>query len=390
MRAVHTPDADSGKIVVLDSLRGLAALTVMFAHTVPVYLIQPAPQGHAPLVELWFNHSYPVRLFFVLSGFVLSLAYLRNCELATLRSAAVRRYFRLVVPILGSVLLVYLLLITGLISPILVPQFQLKSQPLDAGLDVLADGVYRSFFAFDHGQTYNRALWTMGPEFFGSLFVFATLALFGSMRNRWIAFVAIGAVLLTRGEKWFVDFLAGMSLAVAVGTRLRVNGGWAWLPVVFIALVLADVRRPWLEAHGFGRIAGLGFDQWATIASVMLILAALKWRLLNRLLSAAPLAFLGRISFGLYLLHVPVILLLHTCVFIPLVESRGWHWRTAGIVVSLGTWIASVVLGAVAARTLDPWGIRLGKAVDRWLFTPRRMQSAELCTELRAESRPAA
>jgi peptidoglycan/LPS O-acetylase OafA/YrhL len=370
MPTFENRDTDSGKIDVLDSLRGLAALIVLFAHTAPVYLFRPSPHGPTPLVDLWHSHSFPVRLFFVLSGFVLSLAYLRTGDPATLRSAAIRRYFRLVVPILGSVVLVYLLLMMGLISPILVPRFQSMGSAIDAGFDSLLDALYRSIFAFDYERTYNRALWTMSPEFFGSLFVFALLGLFGSMRNRWLIFTVIGGFLLIRGETWFVDFLAGLMLAVAVGPNARANGGWKWSAVVLIALVMADVTRPWLERHGLGRLANLGLDYWSTIASAMLILATLRWRGLNRCLSAPPFVFFGRISFGLYLLHIPVILVLHSCVFVPMIEA-GWHWKTAGTATSMTAWVASVLLGAAASRTLDPWGIRLGKAVDRWLFLPR-------------------
>jgi peptidoglycan/LPS O-acetylase OafA/YrhL len=370
MPRIENREADSGKIVVLDSLRGLAALIVVFAHTAPVYLFRPSPHGPTPLLDLWHSHLFPVRLFFVLSGFVLSLAYLRTGDPATLRSAAIRRYFRLVVPILGSVFLVYLLLMTGPISPALVPRYQSMNNPIDAGLDALLDAFFRSVFAFDNEHTYNRALWTMSPEFFGSLFVFAVLALFGSMRNRWLIFTAIGGFLIARGEKWFVDFLAGLMLAVAVGPNVRANGGWMWAFVALPALILADVGRPWLEFHGLGRLASLGLDYWPTIASTMLIVAALRWRAWNRCLAAPPLVFLGRTSFGLYLLHVPVLFALHSCVFIPMVEA-GWHWKTAGTATSISAWVASILLGAVASRTLDPWGIRLGKAVDRWLFLPR-------------------
>src|SRR4051794_11019896 len=96
------------KILSLESIRGLAALAVVFCHCVNGFYPTLRKAAAPPGTQLWQNGEFAVRLFFVLSGFVLSLSYFRQPSLVTLRSAAVRRYFRLLLPIAGSVLLAYL------------------------------------------------------------------------------------------------------------------------------------------------------------------------------------------------------------------------------------------------------------------------------------------
>src|SRR2546430_6654006 len=71
----------------LDSLRGLAAITVLVGHYLNPFLVQSGPYagvGRAvqlarktPLFGLFAGHE-AVMLFFVLSGFVLSLKFLRG------------------------------------------------------------------------------------------------------------------------------------------------------------------------------------------------------------------------------------------------------------------------------------------------------------------------
>jgi len=91
----------------LDSLRGLAALTVVFCHFVTAYLNGPpfAFLNKFPVRVLLDGHE-AVMLFFLLSGFVLSLPYRqRGVEYG---SFLVRRVCRIYLPYLGALLIAVL------------------------------------------------------------------------------------------------------------------------------------------------------------------------------------------------------------------------------------------------------------------------------------------
>ena len=103
----------------LDSLRGIASLIVVFAHccmTLPkfsdygLHYIQPAADWNDPLIfllirtplrVLWLGRG-PVALFFVLSGFVLSLPWLRGRPPAY-PVFAIRRICRIYLPYISAV-----------------------------------------------------------------------------------------------------------------------------------------------------------------------------------------------------------------------------------------------------------------------------------------------
>ena len=122
------------KFVFLDSLRGLAALMVVADHF--LYTFYPAviagptaalPHGHI-LFKLFLglpfgfmvNGAFAVVLFFVLSGFVLTVQFFETKDNKVLARQGFKRYLRLGVPILGTVLLGYVLMHLSLLySPCL-------------------------------------------------------------------------------------------------------------------------------------------------------------------------------------------------------------------------------------------------------------------------------
>ena len=61
-----------------------------------------------PLVQVWIDGEFAVKLFFVLSGFVLPLAYWNTPTIDTAISCIFRRYFRLAIPAVASTILCYL------------------------------------------------------------------------------------------------------------------------------------------------------------------------------------------------------------------------------------------------------------------------------------------
>ena len=98
---------DSKRYHELDSLRGIASLTVFFSHFVlcnvvtgPLYV----KLRMSPLHLFWDGES-AVLFFFVLSGFVLSLPYLNKEKPLELLSFYLKRIFRIYPAFLTAILL---------------------------------------------------------------------------------------------------------------------------------------------------------------------------------------------------------------------------------------------------------------------------------------------
>ena len=114
------------RLVYLDGMRGLFALSVVVYHLFflflpaavtgnpeAMHLSGPWERILAGLPQFLYNGNCSVCVFFVLSGFVLSCRFWEKRETSLLTSAALRRYLRLTFPALASILLAYLLMKAG-------------------------------------------------------------------------------------------------------------------------------------------------------------------------------------------------------------------------------------------------------------------------------------
>ncbi|MDD5616650.1 MAG: acyltransferase [Candidatus Methanoperedens sp.] len=109
------------KIKYLDGLRGLAAFIVVLGH----YAVGFYPASYTARIEevradnavdllisgtplnVFYGGNFAVTVFFILSGYVLSYKFFKYRDQEIIISSAVRRYFRLLIPVLFSSIIAY-------------------------------------------------------------------------------------------------------------------------------------------------------------------------------------------------------------------------------------------------------------------------------------------
>lgn len=377
--------AESGKIVYLDGLRGVAALTVVFSHL--VYMLFPAMQtgdfstAHFPLVEklvrysplsLIYGGSLAVYIFFVLSGYVLTYKYFKTRRQEIVVSGALRRYIRLMVPVLFVVLVACSLMYLGLFFNAGAAGVTQSYSWLSTFYDFkpgIGDALYQGMYGtFIHGDSsYNTVLWTISYEFFGSMLVYVMALFFGNLRHRW-AFYGATAILLANTP--YLAFIAGLALADLYNSAdhrkyevrnravlvLLLAGGLGLGSVYEAGILLALAR--------FG--IGLSTSLLPMIGAVLVLFVLLNSRFLQGLLSTALPRFLGRISFSMYLIHLIVICSLSSLVVVLL---RGLpYYLLAPIVLAIS--ISTILfLSDGIYRLIDMNGVRLSKYLYEALFS---------------------
>ncbi len=362
----------------LDAIRGLASLAVVVGHFIlgfwPAIYYRAGdgwdqlPAGvqafaHFPGKFFWEGER-AVAIFFVLSGFVLSLAFFQKGAAAALGSAAARRYPRLMLPAAASVLLAYVLLKLGAIycqeavtflndtSGFKHSWLQFYYNFSPDFLAAFREGIWGTFTT---GSKYNLVLWTMSIELTGSFLVYAFLALFGSLRNRWILYGVCGTVLVAYEQTYFLEFFMGMALC-----DLWVHNQRTWqlfLPTgaacALIALALFVVR-------------------WKCLTAFLIIAAAAASPGIQAALRARWLAALGRISFALYLVHMPIFCSLGCGLQLLMCRDLGWRHSTGADLAAMAALFGSLVTAWVFYRCVDLPTISLTRKLDGWLFRPKR------------------
>jgi peptidoglycan/LPS O-acetylase OafA/YrhL len=291
-------DGGTKRFRFLDGLRGWAAVGVLFHHI----FIDGLPPNAAMADRVFWSKAFFVNgtlavcIFFVVSGFSLSIRYLETGDERGLARIAFGRYFRLAIPIIAICTITYLLLVAGFIPPA-----GQRPSPLDEYLrfipsldGLLSFSLLNVFVSHSTAESYDPPLWTMAYEFFGSFMVFAILAIMrlGTLRI-WVFGATFAALALW--QSYYALFIGGILLA----DLYRQFGGWKSASLMGGAIC------------GCGILFSLTLNPWFDflyIASATLLTAGVGFCTPIRRLFENPLSdFLGWISYPLYLVQAAVI-----------------------------------------------------------------------------------
>lgn len=306
---------NSERFVTLDALRGLFAVIVVLFHYALYF--------NTPLTYVvWLKSGYlMVDAFFVLSGFV--MVHASAGRLQTLRDAGafmIRRFFRLwplhalVLLWLVSQELVKLYLQTGQGVVVVHPAFA-EAFALDK---LAASLVLVHSLGMFEGQVWNVPSWSISTEFYAYLVFVLVAWRAGSAR-----LIVVAALVLLASLYWLLQ-LPESTMDVTT------QGGFARCLCGFFAGVLAYYGYAWVKQRSglmmgvtwlqlpvvillctymtFAGSGPLGFWAPAVFFVLVIVFASDQGRVASAL-QVAPLRFLGRISYSIYLVHYPLILL---------------------------------------------------------------------------------
>lgn len=323
---VQRSAASPTRILALDGLRGTAALIVVVYHYlamlyprwVPDYADTLVTLAHTPLALLW-NGPFAVSIFFVLSGFVMAGAAQRRPR--ALKLNVVIRFLRLALPVSASVFLAYGLLSlfpTAASDLAALPQMTspwlgyVVQMPLPGIEWAIYDGFLGNFLS--GGSAYNNVLWTMQIELVGSIALFLVYWIgWHQSALRFVALAAFAVVALYFRQDAYLCFVTGALLfeAVKAGFVARI-APWVWVPVLVTGVLLGAPGSGFADRWGLdflpGRLQpGNNWGLVPVVAASLILLSLLLSPLLKRVFEVSLCQYLGRISFALYLVHVPIL-----------------------------------------------------------------------------------
>lgn len=279
-----------------------------------------------------------VILFFVLSGFVLMLPYIKGTQ-QTYGIFVVRRILR----IYGPYLCALALAVAGAAiwhGPHGMDAWgnRIWSKPISAHLvlqHVLMIGIY-------DWREFNPVFWTLIEEMRISLFypVLAYIVLrlpakYALLLAAILALFARGVLRIWHHADWIMTleytgmFLCGMVLARNFASVTQ----WYSRRETSIRIAIASLALGLYTTAHFARHA----SEWLmTIASAALIVIALASRRAGMFLSIGINRYLGRISYSLYLVHIPVLFALTITL-----NHRLPAWAILPLFISLSVLLAS-------------------------------------------------
>jgi peptidoglycan/LPS O-acetylase OafA/YrhL len=302
------------RINYLDGLRGWAALVVCLYHIVTAFgiysdSVQNSPQFFESILpKTSLAGIISVRIFFILSGIALSISFIKKPAFKKVAALVIKRIPRLSIPIFAMSLIVHFLMKLNLM-------FNLKAKEIinERWLDVynfnstifkvLKDSFFLVFWG--EGTSYNGALWTIKYEFGGSLFVALVLFFAIINKNKKIILFAILVALyyaLYYQKHYFggtlICFLFGILIAYYIVLKSKCNppSPYSMLyKISFAAIIL------WFLYNN------ASLDIKIILVPILIVFLVIITPYLQKIMSTKLSVFLGKISFPLYLIHMPII-----------------------------------------------------------------------------------
>ncbi|MBT3816772.1 MAG: acyltransferase [Candidatus Magasanikbacteria bacterium] len=378
------------KIGYLESLRGIATLMVVLNHFVvgfypslytgalvtchikncgELFIIQ------TPLFLLYAG-NFAVCIFFILSGYVLSFKFFKYNTRPLFVIHVIKRYFRLIAPVLFSISIAYLFMKLGFFYNKEAALLTKSNWWLGTFWNFepnFFEMIRQSFIGvfFQKQISYNTLLWTMYYEFFGSILVFSIIFLFRKMTYRFLVYIIMIFWFI---NTYYLAFILGMALSdlynnkpdlfkkysnkFSIGLFFILGFFFAAYPKGFPVdnTMYSFLKLETIDSAIFYHIVGAFF--------VMLFL--LMSQKIQKILSAKSLIYIGRLSFSIYVIHLIVIASFSSYIFPKFLNYFSYHMSF------FITFICSLLLILVCSRYIykyvdEKFGMRLSKKVYTYL-----------------------
>lgn len=362
---------------------------------VPVMATASASNSAATLSPEWWLQKTPIRLlfsgheavllFFILSGFVLTLplrpALNRVFDWA---SYYPRRLLRLYLPVWASVVIAVVLTL-GLPSA-----SGSDSTWVSSHTDVTPWRVIRSLTLLIGTSTINSPLWSLRWEVWFSLLLPVLFLLIRVTRmDRWVVggFVLLAVVSAAAQFRPVIDALPGSFLTAGLlrylpvfgigmlialnlpllhglGDRLRGRARSRPIWILITAAAILLTTAPSLIPAGttdFGPLDATAY-LLSLVGVTLVLFAAVEARPFERFLETRPVQWLGSRSFSLYLVHEPIVV----AAAVLVLPTGFWPWiLLMPVVIALG-----LIAAEVFYRFVEQPSHRLSRALGRRALAP--------------------
>jgi peptidoglycan/LPS O-acetylase OafA/YrhL len=287
---------NSKRLYFLDGIRGWGALSVLLYHVfVQAFPVsQDAPEMLRKLV--FFNGQITVWIFFIVSGFSLSVGFIKTNNSEVLARIAVGRYLRLAIPIIAVAMAVKFLFLAGAIPPVIERPAPLTLHLLDQPtfLKALVISGYDVFFRPARAIPLIPPTWTMAFEFWGSFLILGTLLVVGKHPKRLLAYALVSVFAFTINPI-YVAFVVGVIFAEIYCLS------WNLKRIAVACLVIGLYL-----AYHIDNYTDETANHYLVTASI-LTFGFIFLPQSETFFSNALSRYLGKISFPLYLIHSSVL-----------------------------------------------------------------------------------
>ncbi len=378
----HNPSADG--------LRGFAALNVVFAHFVAAFLPNLLHYNYPtvfkqmqnpsmlyeivqfPLISIIYNGHLAVIIFFVLSGYVLTISAFNN-NYEAIKKRLWGRYLRLNIPIICSLIFAYILLKYNLF-------YNIQASEISNSIGWL-NSFYNKDISFSEfisllfyksiilGNSYlNPPLWTIKIELIGSLFLLIFYIVKSNINIKrdvimmLILFIFLYIMYHETSIYFYAMFIGSLLNYFKVVSKKKViafliigiyfgafqyNSYYNYLPNIVINNYEIFIKK----------------DFYNTIGAIFIVISVINGG--GKILFSSKLGlYLGKVSYSMYLLHMIVLCSLSSFIYISFPEISKMY-----LLLNLLTYLLIVIfLSHIFTKYVDKLAINISHKFSNYLF----------------------
>lgn len=303
-----------------------------------------------------------------MSGYVISIRLFSTNNKWYLTGAFTKRYTRLAIPALCSIMLGFFLMkfhwmynvqLTHIITdPQSIVWLGERFNFHPDFFKAMKSAVWGTFFQFTE-PSYNSSLWTMNPELYGSLFCFALFGVFGTSKRRYVLYILILLIAFKLYLFWLMAFLLGFYICdldfsenifkkyIVFAEEKIFSKAYISVPLFIATLVLG------------GQKYNLGY--FNMVISFFLVFIVMKSSLLKQLFQLKPIVWLGKVSFSFYLIHLAVLCSLGCYLYWVLPYSH-----VIKIIIASGaTIVTTYALAVLFTKYIDDTAVNISNKIGK-------------------------
>jgi peptidoglycan/LPS O-acetylase OafA/YrhL len=358
----------------LEALRGIAAIVVVVHHFLLAFspyvsgFLSDYRNQNSWVGQPWFgllNGKAAVYFFFVLSGYVLVIQFLRDGNLAQLRTGFIKRLPRLAFPVMLSCVLAYAVMRLDLLYCFQASEStgSLWLRNLGFGHDLasfspnLLRAITESVTVFLNGvNRYNSSLWSMQPEMTGSFLVMSGAVFFRVLLGmRHLIYAgALVFIIIARLDPMLCAFMFGLFLALAQAQypEFRLARWLSWL-LLLAGIYLCGYITP-LGSYTVFQHMAMPVEQVYMVGGALVLASTVFCPANFSALTGRVGRLLGQQSFPTYLLHTTILGSFSSLIYLRLAPVMDLQYLLPLLLILT---LAFTVTLALCMNRVDVWWV---------------------------------
>mgnify|MGYP004501314971 CR=1 FL=1 len=339
------------RIYWIDGLRGFACLLIFFHHFTigffPATYYGDTVASHINYqmdislsqcpISVLFNGDFWVCIFCLLSGLVQSYKIFCANSINKVPEDMLKRYLRLSLPVFVVSFIVYFMMHLNMFYNLKIND--IVESPWLGGFYLdkasFSDVLISSFISdwVTKNPMFSNAFWMLPYIFIGSYITYILAMIVNNKKPRTLIVLFVAGLLFYNRQDYYLLFVIGVFIAYIMAYYDRKYKLQIFCGLIFVLAGLffggyPSGVTPNNIYHYFNTI---GYVKCHILGATLFVVGIYNCRFLIKILESKVLLWLGKISFGIYLIHIPVIFSVTSFIFMKVYGVSDRYQMSAGV-----------------------------------------------------------